>query len=94
MNRLSPLISHFFKIGSPLITGLDKLRIQERQRPTPGREQLMVNVKAAGLNFADILARQGMYDVTPKTPCVLGYEAAGIVTELGEGVTDFKVGLF
>jgi len=39
------------------------------------------------------MARQGIYDRTPKTPAVLGMEGAGVITEVGEGVTNVKVGL-
>lgn len=48
-------------------------------------------VKAAGINFAELMARQGMYDAAPKLPSVLGYEAAGDVVAVGPGVTDHKV---
>ena len=41
---------------------------------------------AAGVNFADVMARMGLYPDAPKTPCVVGYEVAGTVLELGEGV--------
>ena len=71
--------------------GLDKLKIQEKEMPTPGEKDVLVNVKTCGINFAELMARQGMYDRAPKTPCVLGYEAAGVVSKLGEGATDFKV---
>ena len=45
-----------------------------------------IAVRAAGLNFADTMARVGLYPATPKTPCVLGYEVAGEVESIGEGV--------
>ncbi len=73
--------------------GLDKLKIQEKERPIPGEKEVLLNVKTCGINFAEIMARQGMYDRAPKTPCVLGYEAAGVITQLGEGVSDLKVNL-
>ena len=41
---------------------------------------------AAGVNFADVMARMGLYPDAPKTPCVVGYEVAGTILELGEGV--------
>jgi NADPH:quinone reductase-like Zn-dependent oxidoreductase len=47
---------------------------------------VVIRVRAAGLNFADILARQGLYPDGPKKPCVMGYEVAGVVEEVGEGV--------
>jgi NADPH:quinone reductase-like Zn-dependent oxidoreductase len=51
-----------------------------------------VAVKAAGINFADLLARMGMYEDAPKPPCVVGYEFAGDVETVGEGVSDFEPG--
>ena len=49
-------------------------------------------MKAAGLNFADILARQGLYPDGPKKPCVMGYEVAGVVEAIGEDVDRDLVG--
>ena len=71
--------------------GYDKLKIEERPRPKSGKGQVIVNVKASGINFAELMARQGMYDNCPPVPCVLGLEGSGIVVELGEGVTKLKV---
>jgi NADPH:quinone reductase-like Zn-dependent oxidoreductase len=45
-----------------------------------------IDVAAAGINFADVMARMGLYPDAPKTPCVVGYEVAGTVLELGDGV--------
>jgi NADPH:quinone reductase-like Zn-dependent oxidoreductase len=45
-----------------------------------------IEVAAAGINFADVMARMGLYPDAPKTPCVVGYEVAGTILELGEGV--------
>ncbi|XP_018420003.1 PREDICTED: synaptic vesicle membrane protein VAT-1 homolog [Nanorana parkeri] len=53
---------------------------------------LLMGVKACGLNFADLMARQGVYDRLPSLPVSLGMECSGIVEELGEGVTDRQVG--
>ena len=47
---------------------------------------MRIEVAAAGINFADVMARMGLYPDAPKTPCVVGYEVAGTVLELGEGV--------
>jgi NADPH:quinone reductase-like Zn-dependent oxidoreductase len=51
-----------------------------------------IAVAASGINFADVMARQGLYQDAPKTPCVVGYEVAGTVLELGEGVDRFSHG--
>jgi NADPH:quinone reductase-like Zn-dependent oxidoreductase len=49
-------------------------------------------VKAAGINFADLMARVGLYPDAPKIPCVVGYEVAGTVDQVGEGVSGFREG--
>jgi synaptic vesicle membrane protein VAT-1 len=66
--------------------GTDVLQVQEAPDPKPGKGEVVVQVKAAGLNFADILARQGLYPDGPKKPCVMGYEVAGVVEAVGDGV--------
>ncbi len=70
----------------------DVLRIQERPDPLPGAGEVRIRVHAAGINFADLLARVGLYPDAPKPPCVVGYEVAGEVESLGEGVEDLSVG--
>jgi NADPH:quinone reductase-like Zn-dependent oxidoreductase len=67
--------------------GPDVLRVEERPDPELGPGQVRIAVAAAGINFADVLARMGLYPDAPKPPCVIGYEVAGTVLELGEGVT-------
>lgn len=66
--------------------GVEVLEVQEAPDPKPGKGEVVVQVKAAGLNFADILARQGLYPDGPKKPCVMGYEVAGVIEEVGDGV--------
>ncbi len=61
------------------------LKVQERPDPTLGPGEVRIDVAAAGINFADVMARLGFYPDAPKTPCVVGYEVAGTVLELGEG---------
>lgn len=61
-------------------------------REKPGPDHIAIDVKACGVNFADVLMRMGMYPEAPKPPFVAGYEVAGIVVEVGENVTDFKLG--
>ncbi len=68
------------------------MRVQERPDPEPGRGQVRVRVRAAGVNFADLLARVGLYPDAPKPPCVVGYEIAGDVDALGEGVEGIELG--
>src|SRR3954471_129821 len=70
----------------------DVLEIQERPDPKPGRGQVLVRVKAAGINFADLMARQGLYPDAPNLPAVVGYEFAGDVESVGEGTADVEPG--
>jgi NADPH:quinone reductase-like Zn-dependent oxidoreductase len=73
--------------------GVEVLQVQEAPDPKPGPGEVVVQVKAAGLNFADILARQGLYPDGPKKPCVMGYEVAGVVEAVGENVPADVVGM-
>ncbi len=66
--------------------------MQERPDPAVGPGQVRIAVRAAGINFADTMARVGLYPDAPKAPCVLGYEVAGEIETLGEGVGDLQVG--
>ncbi|HEY8810163.1 MAG TPA: medium chain dehydrogenase/reductase family protein [Solirubrobacterales bacterium] len=72
--------------------GYDVLQVQERPDPSVGPGEVRVAVRAAGINFADTMARVGLYPDAPKPPCVLGYEVAGEVESVGEGVSEFQVG--
>ncbi len=66
--------------------------MREAPDPEPKAGEVLVRVRAAGINFADLMARVGLYPDAPKVPCVVGYEVSGVVEKLGEGVTGFKVG--
>jgi len=68
------------------------LRVQEQADPTLNPGEVRIDVAAAGINFADVMARMGLYQDAPKTPCVVGYEVAGTVLELGEGVEGLTPG--
>ncbi|MCC6337590.1 MAG: zinc-binding dehydrogenase [Myxococcales bacterium] len=74
------------------IGGPEVLEVQERPDPLPQPGQVLVRVSRAGLNFADIAARVGLYPDAPKFPTVLGYEVAGRVEALGSGVSGFAKG--
>lgn len=65
--------------------GPEVLQLREGDFDPPGQGQVTVEVKAAGLNFADLMARKGLYPDAPKPPCVVGYEIAGIVEAVGQG---------
>jgi len=68
------------------------LAVEERPDPPLGAGEVRIEVAAAGINFADVMARMGLYPDAPKPPCVVGYEAAGTVLELGEGVNGLVPG--
>src|SRR6201999_1021851 len=68
------------------------LTVQQRPDPHPGPGEVLVRVHAAGINFADLMARSGLYPDAPKPPCVIGYEMAGDVEAVGAGVTEFEPG--
>jgi len=70
----------------------DVLKVQERKDPEPLPGEVLIKVKAIGINFADILARKGLYPDAPKPPCVVGYEVSGIVEAVGQGVASSIVG--
>jgi NADPH:quinone reductase-like Zn-dependent oxidoreductase len=72
---------------------LSVLQVQERPDPSPpGPGQARIVVRAAGVNFADHLARVGLYPDAPKPPTVVGYEVAGIIEAVGDGVDPARVG--
>jgi synaptic vesicle membrane protein VAT-1 len=72
--------------------GPEKLQLRESPDPRPGAGEIRIRVKASGINFADILARQGLYPDSPKIPCVVGYEVSGTVDETGPGVNQSWLG--
>src|ERR1700724_1621973 len=77
----------FSRFGGPEV-----LEVVERPTPLPGRGEVLVRVRAAGINFSDTLMRQNRYAVTPELPAVPGAEVAGTIERLGEGVSGPTVG--
>jgi len=75
------------RIGPPEV-----LEIREGPDVHAGSGQVRIRVAAAGVNFADVMARMGLYPDAPKLPCVVGYEVAGTVDEIGAGVTGIAPG--
>jgi NADPH:quinone reductase-like Zn-dependent oxidoreductase len=69
------------RIGEPEV-----LEVREAPDPEPRAGEVRIRVEASGINFADILARMGLYPDSPKLPAVVGYEVAGVVDGVGEGV--------
>jgi NADPH2:quinone reductase len=68
------------------------LRVEERPDPEPRSGQVVVDVEAAGVNYVDALFVAGQYQIKPPVPFVPGTESAGVVSSVGEGVSDLKVG--
>ena len=68
------------------------LAVRESPDPIPGPGQVCIRVACAGLNFADVSARVGLYPDAPRPPMVMGYEVSGTVAALGEGVSGPPVG--
>jgi NADPH:quinone reductase-like Zn-dependent oxidoreductase len=80
-------VVRFHEIGGPEV-----LRIEQVEVPPPGKGEVQINIKALGLNRAEVMFRTGQYISDPKFPARNGYEAAGTVAAIGEGVKGFKIG--
>lgn len=72
--------------------GLDNLKLVERREPTPGPRQVLVRMRAASLNYRDLLVVKGIYNPKLKLPMVPLSDGVGEVVALGEGVTRVKTG--
>jgi NADPH:quinone reductase-like Zn-dependent oxidoreductase len=72
--------------------GPRRLQLRDALDPQPGPRELRVRVHASGINFADILARQGLYPDAPKPPCVVGYEVSGHVDAIGADLSPDWIG--
>jgi NADPH2:quinone reductase len=70
----------------------ENLALEEVDAPTPGKGEILLDIKATGVNFPDVLTVQGKYQFKPELPFIPGAEVAGVVTAVGEGVTSRKVG--
>src|SRR5436309_14452732 len=70
----------------------ESLVIEDIELPRPGRGQVVINVKACGVNFPDTLIIEGKYQFKPPPPFSPGSEVAGVVKEVGEDVERVKVG--
>jgi len=68
------------------------LEVRDTLDPTVTPGTVRIRVHAAGINFSDLLARQGLYPDAPKPPCTIGYEVSGLVDAVGAGVTTVRTG--
>ena len=68
--------------------GYSALEMVEEPDPTPEPGEVVIAVEAAGVNFADVMARLGQYQDAPPLPLVVGYEVAGEVDAVGDGVDE------
>ncbi|MBV6494746.1 MAG: Narbonolide/10-deoxymethynolide synthase PikA2, modules 3 and 4 [Turneriella sp.] len=73
-------------------SGPENLTIEEWVEPRIEPHQILIQVRAFGVNFADIFARKGEYGDAPRFPFVPGYEVSGVVSKVGDKVTKFRVG--
>ncbi len=72
--------------------GAEELQLIERETPVAGPGQILVDVKASGINFADVMARGGHYPGIKSAPFDPGFEVAGVVSGVGDGVSGFQIG--
>jgi NADPH:quinone reductase-like Zn-dependent oxidoreductase len=80
------------QVWIPRFGGTDVLRVQTAPDPEPRPDEVRIRVAAAGVNFADLSARAGLYQDAPPAPLVVGYEVAGEIDAIGSAVTSFGAG--
>src|SRR3954463_5002066 len=74
------------------LIGPSGLRVDDLPEPQPGPGEVLLEVRAAGVNFPDVLLSYGKYQFKPEPPFVPGGEAAGVISAGGSGVSGLKVG--
>jgi len=72
--------------------GIKSLRLVEIERPTPTANEVLIEVKAAGINYAELELSKGQYYIPKQAPFIMGFQASGVVTEVGPLVTNLKKG--
>jgi len=80
-------IVRFHRLGGPEVLQIDDIEVRE-----PGAGEVRIKVRALGLNRAEAMYRSGQSTFIPEMPAILGYEAAGTIERVGEGVTGYVVG--
>ena len=72
--------------------GLEAIEIIDEKSPEPGKDEVMIEVHRAGINFADLMMRQGLYGAAPDFPFTPGYEVSGVIRAIGSDVESHNVG--
>lgn len=72
--------------------GLEAIEIIDEKSPEPGKDEVMIEVHRAGINFADLMMRQGLYGAAPDFPFTPGYEVSGVIRAIGSDVERHNVG--
>jgi NADPH2:quinone reductase len=72
--------------------GFDSLRLIDTEQPNPTANEILIQVKAAGVNFAELELTKGDYKIPKTPPFIMGFEAAGVVVEVGSQVQHVQVG--
>src|SRR5437588_6931066 len=80
-------VVRFYETGGPEV-----LRLEEAEISPPGKGEVQIRIHALGLNRAEVMFRSGNYLSAPRFPARPGYEAAGTIAALGEGVSGFELG--
>lgn len=70
----------------------ESFEIRNTDLPHPGPHQVRIKVQGFGLNFADVMARLGLYKAAPPLPSILGYDVVGHIESVGENVTNLQIG--
>ncbi len=82
-----PTLIRFHRTGGPEVLSYDQVAA-----PALGADEVRLKVEAIGINRAEVMFREGKYIEEPSFPSPLGYEAAGVIEEVGAGVAEFRVG--
>ena len=80
------------KVIYPRAGGVDSIEIIDEEDPVASEGEGVVRIHRAGINYADLMMRQGLYGSNPDYPFTPGYEASGVVSEIGKGVNGLKEG--
>lgn len=76
------------KKGDPKVA----FQVRDKEKPVPKENEIRIKVEAFGLNYADVMARNGLYREAPPMPCVLGYEVVGVVDQVANESDKYLIG--